>query len=78
MLLLLFFDDSLETTVSGVEIAGLCSLIENVVQSGALDCPDEISGLGGGAIGSVLLEKLPCLEPLAMVLGLNDSAFSGW
>ena len=78
MLFLLFFDDSLETTVSGVEIAGLCSLIENVIQCGALDCPDKIGRLGGGAIGSVLLEKLPRLEPLAVVLGLNDSAFSGW
>lgn len=75
VLFLLFFDESLEPDISGVEHAGLGPLVEDVVHGGTLDADNEVPGLGGGVVGRVFLKDLTGLEPLSVVLGLDDPAF---
>lgn len=74
---LLFLDESLEPDISGVEHAGLGPLVENVVDGGTLNGTNEVPGLGGGIGGHVFLEELPGLEPLGVVLSLDDPALGG-
>ena len=77
VLFLFFFDESLEKTISGMEITGFASLVKDVIECRAFDGTEEVSGLGSGAVASVFLEKLSGLEPLAVVLGLDDPAIGG-